>query len=505
MFRADVGIKEDEIKEIGELHNEHAHKTIDASGQYVAPGFVDVNNHSDTYWRFFISPDLPSLIYQGITTIVGGNCGSSLAPLVNKDIIQSVQKWTDIRYVNLNWLRMDEFLEEMERRKISVNFATLVGHSTLRRGVMGDAVRGLNTEEVKKVKHMLNDAIKDGAIGFSTGLVYTHAKLASEKEITELISVVKKFDGVYATHIRGESSELMKAVEEAIRVAQISGVKLQITHLKAMGKESWHLMDEALNLIETARASGVDVDFDVYPYDYTGSVLYTLLPDWVAEGGKKAMISRLKDPSIRSKVIAEMITDGFDYSKVFISISPLDKNLRKKKIVDIAKNLGKSVEETVIDTLVASEGRVMTILDVLSEKNVEKAIKNPFSIISSNGAGYNTDHYKTGEHIHARNFGSFPRVLAKYVRDRKIISWEEAVRKMSGKPAEKYGIKKRGLIKNGNFADVIVFNPNEIQDLATKENPYQYSKGINWMMVNGKVVLENGKYNGIRAGEVIRR
>ncbi len=505
MFSGDVGIKEGKIKEIGDLHSEHADKIINATGQYVTPGFIDVNNHSDTYWRIFLDPELPSLIYQGITTIIGGNCGSSLAPLTSHDTIHSIQKWADIKQVNLNWLRMKEFLDEVERKKLSVNFATLVGHSTLRRGLIRDEVRGLNSHEMRIMEKMLAQAMKEGAIGLSTGLVYTHAKLAPENEITEIAKVVKKYGGVYTTHIRGESHDLVRAVEEAIKTAQASGVKLQISHLKVMGEKNWNLMDEAINLIETAKVSGVDVSFDVYPYAVTGSVLYILLPDWVAKGGKKMMINRLEDPSIRKRVVDEMQNAGIDYSKINIAISHLDKTLTRKKIIDIAASQGKPAEEVVVDLLVASEGRVITSMAVLSEKNMIKAIQHPFSIISSNGSGYNTGHKKSGELVHPRNFGSFPRVLAEYVRDKKVLSWEEAIHKMSGKPAEKFGIKKRGALKENNFADVLVIAPNEVRDLATGENPYQYSQGIKWAVINGEIVIENGKYNKKKVGEVIRR
>lgn len=505
MFAGDVGIQEDMIKAIGDLHNEAAAKVIDARGYYVVPGFVDVLNHSDTYLRIFQNPDLESLIYQGITTIIGGNCGASLAPLANKDVIKTVQKYADIRKVNVNWSKVSEFLAEVESRRLSVNFAMLVGHTTLRRGIVGDEVRGLTSNEMKSMKKMLHDGLKEGALGLSSGLVYTHAKIASEGEIMELAEIVKKFDGVYTTHIRGESHELVEAVEEAINVCQKTNVKLEISHLKAMGRKNWHLMEEAINFIETARMSGMDVNFDVYPYTITGSVLYILLPDWAVEGGKNVMVQRLKDPHIREKVIIEMLESGTNFSDIMISISPLDKNLTRKKIGDIAAAQGKSAEDVVIDLLIASEGRVVTLMDVLSEKNMVKAIQNPFSIICTNGAGYNLDHVESGELVHPRNFGAFPRVFAYYVREKNKVSWEEAVHKMSGRPAIKYGLKKRGLLDVGNFADVVVLNPNTIQDLSTPQNPYLYPRGIETVIVNGQIVLEGGKYNGTRAGQVIRR
>jgi N-acyl-D-amino-acid deacylase len=400
---------------------------------------------------------------------------------------------------------MEEFLSEVEKKRLSVNYATMVGHGTLRRGLVGDEVRDISPAEMDAMKKMLTRALKEGAFGVSTGLVYTHAKLASSREIAELAEIVKKYDGVYATHIRGESHELIRAVEEAIRIAQETGVKMQISHLKVMGKKNWPLMEEALDLIETARTNGVDVNFDVYPYTATGSVLYVLLPDWVSEGGRNMMLARLRDSDVRKQVIKEMRHSDYDYSKITVSISSLDKTLNRKRIADIARAQEKSVEDVVIDILIASDGRVITMMDVLSEKNVDKAVQNPFSIIASNGSGYAIDHRGTGEVVHPRNFGSFPRVLATYVRDRGVIGWEEAIYKMSGHPAEKFGLSGRGSIKKGNCADIVVFDPKRIRDNATAENPYQYASGIEWVLVNGVPTIEKGAMNGARAGEVLRK
>ncbi|MEI7890751.1 MAG: D-aminoacylase [bacterium] len=505
MFRGDLGIKEGMIAEIGDLHNEQAQIEVDATGKYVSPGFIDVNNHSDTYWRLFLDPALESLLYQGVTTIVGGNCGTSLAPLASHEVMKSIQKWTDMKNVSFNWLSMKEFLAEVEKKNIALNFASLVGHGTLRRGLVGDEVRDISPAEMLVMKKMLTQSMKDGALGFSTGLVYTHAKLASSREIAELAEIVKKYDGVYTTHIRGEGDDLIKAIEEAIRIAQETGVRLQISHLKAMGKKNWPLMEEALNLIETARTSGINVHFDVYPYTSTGSVLYILLPDWVTEGGRNIMLSRLKDEDMRKRAIKDMKESGNDYSKVIISISSLDKELNHKKITEIAEFQNKSVEDAIIDVLIASEGRVVTMMEVLSEKNVDKAVINPFSIISSNGSGYNLQHRGTGEIVHPRNFGSFPRVLAQYVKERGVVGWEEAVHKMSGLPAEKFNIAKRGILAEGNHADVIVFDPAKIKDMATVEDPYQYSQGVEWVIVNGQLTVKNGLITQFRSGEVIRR
>lgn len=504
-FRADVGIFEGVVTHIGDLQNEHAETEIDANGKYVSPGFIDVNNHSDTYWRLFLDPALESLLHQGVTTIVGGNCGSSLAPLTSHEVIKSIQKYSDMKSVSFNWLSMKEFFDEVGTKNLSLNFASLVGHGTLRRGLIGDETRDISPAEMKTMKKMLADAMKEGALGFSTGLVYTHAKLATSREIAELAEVVKKYNGVYTTHIRGEGHELIRSVEEAIRIAQMTGVSLQISHLKAMGSKNWDLMEEALSMIETARTSGLDVHFDVYPYTATGSVLYILLPDWATEGGRNMMLTRLKDPEVRKRVIKEMRDSEDDYSKIIISISALDKTLNHKRISEIAEIQGKSMEDAIIDILIASEGRVVTMMEVLSQKNVDKGVINPFAIISSNGSGYNIEHQETGEMVHPRNFGSFPRVLASYVRGRSVVGWEEAVRKMSGLPAEKFKIEKRGILAKDNHADVIVFDPKVIHDEATIENPYQYSKGVEWVIVNGKAVVKNGEITKERPGEIIRR
>jgi N-acyl-D-amino-acid deacylase len=505
MFKGDLGVHEGMISEIGNLNNEHAHVEVNAEGKYVAPGFIDVNNHSDTYWRIFSNPILESMLYQGVTTIIGGNCGTSLAPLMNREVMKSIQKWTDLKKVSFDWMSMGEFLKEVEKKKLSINFGSLVGHEMLRRGLVGDEVRDITPSEMRIMKKMLTRAMKEGALGFSTGLVYTHAKLASSREIAELAEIAKKYGGVYTTHIRGESHELIKSVEEAIRIAKATGVSLQISHLKAMGEKNWGLMEEALSIIETARTDNINVHFDIYPYTATGSVLYILLPDWVTEGGRSMMLSRLKNPEVRGRVIDEMKESEFDYSKIIVSISSLDKTLNHKKITEIAKMQEKSVEDAIIDLLIASEGRVITMMEVLSEKNVDKGVINPFSIISSNGSGYNIEHKETGEMVHPRNFGSFPRIFANYVRKRSVVGWEEAIRKMSGLPAEKFRLKKRGILAKGNHADIIVFDPESIRDMATVESPYQYSRGIEWVIVNGKTAIRNGMVTEARSGEVIRR
>lgn len=504
-FRGDIGVKEDRISQIGTLKNERAEREIEAEGKIVCPGFIDVNNHSDTYWRIFLDPQLESLVYQGVTTAIGGNCGASLAPLASPNTLAAIQKWVEIKNVNVNWLSQQEFFDVLERKKLSVNFGSLVGHATLRRGVIGDEVRSLLPQEFEFMKRMLEKALADGALGLSTGLVYSHARLASFDELVGLAKIVEKYDGIYATHLRSEQREIVEAVDEAIRIAKESGVKLHISHLKVMGEKNWPKMKEVFNLIDEARRDGVEVTFDVYPYTTTGSVLYALLPVWVCEGGRKVMLNRLKDPVIRAKVLEEMENSDLDYSKVRIAISPLNRTLTKYSISDIAKSQEKTVEEAVVDTLVASDGMVITSMEVLSEQNVEDALKHPAAILASNGSGYNIAHAGTGDQVHPRNFGAFPRFLEKYAREKKTLGWEEAISKMTGKPAERFGLKKRGQLKKNYFADIVVFDQAKLSSPASIENPYQYAKGVEVVLSNGMVILEGGKYLGVRNGKILKR
>jgi N-acyl-D-aspartate/D-glutamate deacylase len=505
MFRADVGVKEENITAVGDLSGETAERIIDADGLYVTPGFVDVNNHSDTYWELFRNPGLPSMLCQGVTTIVGGNSGASLAPLLRSEDIRSIQKWTDVDKITFNWLSMEEFLRETEKKKLGVNFATLVGHGTIRRSILRSPTKEVEPSDIAGMRKLLDQALKEGGIGLSSGLKYTHARSAEEGELVDLLKLVAEADGVYATYVRDEGEDLVRAVEEAILVARQAEASLHISHLKAVGRQNWPLMEEALSMIKSAAQGGLDITFDVYPYTASGSVLYTFLPEWVTESGRAAMLHRLRDYKVRQAVIRDMKAGGNDYSQMIIFSSTLNKMTVRNTIDDLARMQGRSPEETVLDVLLASEGRAIVSLEVSSEKNIRKAIQNPFSIISSNGVGYGKGHEAQSGRVHPRNFGTFPKVFAEYVRKEKILSWEEAVHKMTGKPAAKFHLDGRGIIGAERSADIVVFDPEAIRDTATMDNPFQYPEGIRYVIVNGRVAVEDGAQNETRAGEVIRK
>ncbi len=504
-FAGDIGIKEGMIATVGNLNGAHAERVIDAKGLYVAPGFVDINNHSDTYWQIFLNPDLESLVRQGITTIVGGNCGSSLAPLADQSMLQSIQKWTDIRNLNLNWLSTKEFLEEVERRELSVNFATLLGHGTLRRGFVHDESRPLRAAELAGMEKMLKQSMREGSLGMSLGLAYVHGRHATEHELSTLAAVVGKYGGFCTAHLRSEGKELSEAVAEAIAMAKNSGVRLHISHLKAVGKRYWEFMERALYLLDASDSEGVDVSFDIYPYRSTATVLYTILPTWITDGGKKMMFERLRNPAIRAEAIRDLKEEHIDYSSAVLSLSSLNKMITRTNVLEMAHAQGKTPEDVIFDVLLASDDRAIVSLDALSEENIEKGLRHPFSIVSTNGTGYPANYSGTGESIHPRCFGTFPRVLFRYVRERKLLGWEEAIHKMTGKPAAKAGLQKRGTIAVGNHADIVVINPNEVEDHSTSENPYQYPSGIPFVVVNGKIAVDAGEYMGNRAGTVLRR
>ena len=506
-FRCDIAIKDGFIHEMGEIsRTEATRELIDIDGMAVSPGFIDVNNHSDTHWRIFFDPKLESLISQGITTIVGGSCGSSLAPLLNERAIDSIRKWIELRSVHVNWEHVRDFYAHLNLRGIPLNFATLVGHSTLRRALVGDEHRPYAEEELSQALHAMEIAMQEGALGVSFGLAYTHAKAADKKEIISLMKSVSDYKGIITAHLRNEGPFLEESLLEMFEYAKETQSRLHISHLKAMGRKNWGIFDSALSLFDSISQEGLNVSFDIFPYDFSGSVLYTLLPDWVSEGGKNAMLERLRDFSARRQVVAEIKQSAFEFDKIYIlSATFLNRSLTKKNIAEIAKARGIEPEEALIEILFMSEGRATARMDVLSEENIEKGIKHPLSIISSDGAGYSLKHKTVGEEIHPRDFGAFPRFLGRYVREKKILSLEEALYKITGFPASRFGISRRGVLKEGNYADIVVFDPDKIEDKATVKNPYQYAGGIEYVIVNGECAFKNSECVGKTSGMLIKR
>lgn len=504
---SDLAITDGRIVAIEDLGDDfEARRVIDAKGKIVCPGFIDILDHSDSFWTLFTIPRLDSKIFQGVTTIIGGNCGSSISPVLGQESIQSIRKWVDTDNISVNWTRVSEFFEEIRKRKIGINFGTLVGHETLRRSIMADEVRKITDSEIKMMGKMLYDSMKEGAFGMSTGLVFSHAKMASSEEIKYLAEIIQAEGGYYASHIRGEAEELLPSINETIQIGRDTGVSIEISHFKAVGKKYWPDIERALKMIDIANEEGVNIDFDIYPYDTTGSVLYIIMPDWVSEGGRKKMISRLKDLELREKIIREMQGMDYDYNNIIISICPRMKEIVGKSIAEIAERQEVSPEECAIELLISANGHVIVFdQGILSEKNIEDEIKSVHCMIASADAAYNTEYARTGELVHPRCFGSFARILGKYVREKHIISLEEAIHKMTLRPAQKIGLKKRGLLQNNYYADIVIFDEEEIEDKADLINPYQYSKGVEFVIVNGKLVVDRGEHTGELAGKVLTK
>lgn len=503
----DIGIKGDEIVKLGNLENEVGDKEIDAGGRYVTPGFIDINNHSDTHWTLFKYPDQESMVRQGVTTIIGGNCGSSLAPILGEGSIKSLRKWINLRDVQIDWDRMGEFLDYMQdNRSLRINFGTLVGHATLRRGLIGEHIRPLTREEIKIIAHQLDQAMQEGAWGISTGLMYTHTRVAAEEEILDLAKVVKYNKGLFSAHLRGEGEDLIFSIREAVDIAQKSGVNFEISHLKAVGKKAWHLFARALHLIKEANQRGAKINFDIYPYTSSGPVLYTLLPAWATEGGRENLLKKLRRPDFRRKIIEEIKSNSLDYSQIVIASSPLSKLLVSKSIEQIAQIRETSPEEVIVDLALASEDQCNVIMKLLAEDNVQVALMCKEAIVSSDGVGYSQEESQSGNIVHPRCFGAFPRFLSRYVKEKKILSLPKAIQKMTSLPAQKIGLPGRGLIKVGYKADLVVIDWNEISDQSTLRQPYQFPTGIDYVVVNGEITVKKGKLaKGVRSGKILRK
>jgi N-acyl-D-amino-acid deacylase len=477
-YEGDVLINEGRIEALGNLKETGDFQVIDAEDLVVCPGFVDLNTHSDTSWTLFEYPGQESFLTQGVTTIIGGTCGSSLAPLMNEQAIDSIQKYVDQTKTQVKWAGMAEFLNFIQTMGLKVNFASLVGHTTLRRALIGDEMRPLKEEELKVVLNILDIALTQGAPGVSLGLVYSHARFADERELLAIAKMVRKHDKLLAVHLRDEGAGIVKAVTEILKIQAETGVNLEISHLKVICSKNWPLQAQVLSLIEEAaqtEAGRGRINFDVYPYTQVGSVLYTLLPRWANKGGKKKLMARIKDSKTRKKLLTQMREKDFDYSSIWIAFSDIDLPLKNKQIGALAENQGRSPEEVVLDLILASDDRLTTVIELMSSKNVEKLVGHELSILSSNGIGYAKEYFKTGNLVHPRCFGAFPCFLKKYVFKNNTLTLERAIEKITGLPAAKAGIDHLvGVLEKKRRADIVIFDPKRIKDMATVAQPFNY-------------------------------
>lgn len=500
---ADIGISGEKIEAIGKLSGVQGKIIIDASGKYVTPGFIDITNHSDTHLTLFKYPTAESLLMQGITTSIGGNCGSSLAPFTSPVAIQSIKKWADLSEINVNWTRMSEFLNAVEAFRPGVNFGTLVGHGTLRRDIIGDETRPLTPPEKAQVAVLLEQSLREGAFGFSLGLGYGHERISTTDEIIELASVLRTSGGFIKAHLRSEGLDLLASVNEIVRIGREISIPVHINHFKAIGRKSWRLFDKALELVEHARETNLDITYDTTPYASTGSLLYMLIPGWVREGGFAQLFPRLKDVDQRKKITEELSSLTLHYDRILITSAKI-KTIVGKTLKIIAEEAALLPEHALMDTILANEGRVSVIGKTISVQNTEKALAVPHALIASDGSGYSQRELQSENLVHPRSFGAFPHFWHQAVEKLKLAP-EHAIWKMTGGPAQRLGLKNRGVLAKGNAADIAIFNPKLFRDRATYKNPFRYPAGINWVIVNGKIAVDTGKITGARAGKVLRK
>lgn len=498
----DLAVQDDEIVNIAPKINSAAHQIIDIEEKILAPGFVDLQNHSDSYWQLFDNPSLDSLVTQGYTTAVIGQCGASLAPLLSKQGQLAMQKWHNLDGANFNWQTYGEFLEVLDQRRYGCNIAGLVGYATLRRGILGDEVRALEQPELNALKIILKDSLKSGAFGLSTGLSYAHEIIISQLELSELAKLVSGQDGIFSVHLRSEGGEIIESVEEVLEIARSCNLNLKLSHLKIRGASNWQQLPHLLEILDTAYHRGIKLHFDVYPYETIWQPLYSYLPRWAKEGGRQLMLKHFSDPSQKNKILAYLNSLDVKWPEVMVASTGSKLQFTGKTIGQIAKNLETSSESAVLHILEHSGAEVLVFEKNLEEDGVKKLLAHPLGFVATDGGGFNLS--QKDKLVHPRCFGTAPKFLKMSVKEN-LLPLHEAVHKLSGGPAAKLGLKDRGQIKIGYKADLVVFDPKNIDDKATYENPYQYSSGIDYVFVNGRAQIFGGKLMGQTFGRVLRK
>jgi len=496
----DIGINGDSIAAIGDLAEASAKKTIDAAGCIVCPGFIDAHSHSDTY--LLIEPSAASKIYQGITTEICGNCGASAAPL-NGDY-KMPSDWLDKDYPK-PWSTVTDYRERFTEAQPAVNAALLVGHNTLHAGICGYEPRAATTDEMKLMIQTLGQALDEGAIGLSSGLIYPPGSAMPRGEIIELAKVVAKHGGLYTTHMRSESNQLLEAIDEAIDIAERSGACLQISHLKASGKSNWHKLETALERLRKGDSRGRPIGADRYPYTAGCTELDIVLPDWASHGGRDVVLARLHDPETRKKICNELMdSPPGRWSDIMIGSTQFEQ-FKGKYLPEVAESLGMGEEvEALLHLIDADDLKTGGIFFGMSEENLWKVLAEPYVSLGSDGSLRAPWGPLSSDHPHPRTYGSHTKFL-RAALDGQTVPLGEALRKMTALPAEQFGLKKRGRLKKGYFADIAVFDPDAIEENTTYANPHQLSGGMRHVFVNGCHSFKNGKHTPAHGGRFLAR
>jgi N-acyl-D-amino-acid deacylase len=508
--RSDVGIRDERIVALGNLEREPAGSRLQASGKVVAPGFIDVHSHSD--WRLWANRRAESKVRQGVTTEVVGNCGFSPAPATTEflDDLRGFALHVP-RGMDFRWRSVGEYFRALDGDGLAVNVIQLVGHGTLRVATMGFARREPTAAELARMQALLGQAIEDGAWGLSTGLIYAPGSYARTEEIVQVAGAAARRRGLYASHIRGEGATLLAAVEEAIQVGREAELPVQVSHLKAAGRPNWGKVAAALALVDAARAEGVDVMADVYPYTASSTTLRTLLPDWALEGGLPAMAARLGDPAVRERIRGELeapvtggsLLDRIGWENIMVSYAPSRKDAEGMRLSELGAARGLDPLDAALELIAGDEGKAYMILFQLDEADLRRALGHPHVMIGSDGSALAPYGELGVGKPHPRSYGTFPRVLGEYAREQRVLSLSQAVHKMTGLPARRLGLPDRGVVRVGARADLVVFDPRSVGDLATYEDPHRYPAGIENVLVNGRFVIKNGEHTGSLPGRVL--
>jgi N-acyl-D-amino-acid deacylase len=511
-YAADVGIRDGRIVAIGRLADSSATQRIDAHGKVVAPGFIDMLGQSET--TILVNAHLPSKIFQGITTEVTGE-GGSIAPL-NDAIVSSDSVGYAHYHIDADWRTLGEYFARIEKQGMGINLASYVGATQVRRMVLGDVDRAPSVAELDSMKALVRSAMRDGAVGVSTSLQYAPAPYATTEELVALASEASKFGGVYATHMRSEGARVLESIDEAVRIGREAHLPVEIWHIKAAGKPSWGMMPRIVARINAARASGVEVGADTYAYPAWFNSMSAFIPPWAHDGGDSALIRRLKDPATRARIRHDMLDPrgtwdnewqeipGPEAILVAVVQNPKLLPLQGKTIAQIAAARGTPPIETLMDILVEDRGFTENAVFGMSEPDVKLALQQPWTAVDNDSQGTAPDGILGQEHPHPRAYGTFPRILRKYVREEHALTLEDAIRKFTALPAQRMRFTDRGVLKLGMWADVVVFDPDSVRDLATFANPNQLSVGMTWVLVNGIPVIAEGAMTNSLPGKVIR-
>lgn len=498
-FRGDVGIEGGRIARVGDLTGAGARSTFDADDCYLAPGFIDIHTHSDFSLPTF--PRAESLISQGITTEVVGNCGLTPHP-VNPENLELLQRYTAFLGADLSWdwRSTTQFLDYLDELPLSHDVITLVGHGSVRVAVMGFDKRAPTSQERDQMRRLIADAMEAGAVGMSSGLIYAPGSYADTSEISDLCDVVQKFGGIYTSHLRNESENLLEAVEEAIEIGERTRIPVHFSHHKVMGEGNWGLVRSSLARIDAARNRGLDVTLDQYPYTGSSTTFTVFLPAWALEGGIARLLDRLRQTELRQQI--SQTTAGVNWSKVMIAsvTDPEHRDLEGLTIEDLGAARGKPPIEAALDLMLAEGGAFSIVRFGMSEEDVRFVMQCPHVMVASDGLAMSPNR---GGKPHPRSYGTFTRVLGRYVDQVPALGLEEAIRKMTSFPAQRLGLSDRGAIRPGLRADITLFQ-NDVADTATFTDPHAYSNGIDQVLVNGQPVWVNGADTGALAGTVVR-